>query len=307
MELIAQRKAIVREIYDYVFIAIGMMSYSIGWNLFLLPTSVTASGLPGVSSIVYWATGLPVQYTYFAVNAVLLLVALKILGARFCVKTIYAVVVVTTLTSLFGHFAKDLHLLADQPLFAAILGAIFCGCGVGMGFAFNGSTGGTDIIAAVINKYRDISLGRVIMILDIFIISSSYFVIHDLEKVLYGYIVLYISAFCIDQVVNSRRRSVQFFIISQKYKEIGAAINREPNRGVTVIDASGFYSGQSIKMLFVLAKKRESDIIFRLIDEIDPNAFVTQTAVIGVYGNGFDHIKHKRRHNKDAVQTQQQS
>lgn len=307
MEQIAQRKAIVREIYDYVFIAIGMMSYSIGWNLFLLPTSVTASGLPGVSSIVYWATGLPVQYTYFAVNAVLLLVALKILGARFCVKTIYAVVVVTTLTSLFGHFAKDLHLLADQPLFAAILGAIFCGCGVGMGFAFNGSTGGTDIIAAVINKYRDISLGRVIMILDIFIISSSYFVIHDLEKVLYGYIVLYISAFCIDQVVNSRRRSVQFFIISQKYKEIGAAINREPNRGVTVIDASGFYSGQSIKMLFVLAKKRESDIIFRLIDEIDPNAFVTQTAVIGVYGNGFDHIKHKHRHHKDAVQAQQQS
>lgn len=290
-----QRKALIREVYDYIFIAIGMISYSIGWNLFLLPTSVTASGLPGISSIVFWATGLPVQYTYFTVNALLLLIALKILGWRFCVKTVYAVIVVTTLTTIFGTYTKDLHLLANEPLFAAILGAIFCGCGVGMGFAYNGSTGGTDVIAAIINKYRDISLGRVIMILDIFIISSSYFVVHDLEKVLYGYIVLYISAFCIDQVVNSRRRSVQFFIISSKYKEIGEAINLEPHRGVTVIDASGFYSGQRIKMLFVLAKRRESDIIFSLIDEIDPTAFVSQTAVIGVYGNGFDRLKHKRR------------
>lgn len=290
-----QRKALIREVYDYIFIAIGMISYSIGWNLFLLPTSVTASGLPGISSIVFWATGLPVQYTYFTVNALLLLIALKILGWRFCVKTVYAVIVVTTLTTIFGTYTKDLHLLASEPLFAAILGAIFCGCGVGMGFAYNGSTGGTDVIAAIINKYRDISLGRVIMILDIFIISSSYFVVHDLEKVLYGYIVLYISAFCIDQVVNSRRRSVQFFIISSKYKEIGEAINLEPHRGVTVIDASGFYSGQRIKMLFVLAKRRESDIIFSLIDEIDPTAFVSQTAVIGVYGNGFDRLKHKRR------------
>lgn len=287
-----QKRPLYKEIQDYLFIAIGMISYSIGWNLFLLPSNVTASGLPGISSILYWATGFPVQITYFIGNALLLVAALKILGFKFCMKTIYAVVVVTTLTSVFSIYTKDIHLLADQPLWAAFLGAVFCGCGIGLGFSAGGSTGGTDIVAAIVNKYKDISLGRVIMICDLFIISSSYFVLNDWEKVLYGYVVLYVQAFCIDQVVNSRRRSVQFFIISKKYKEIGERINREPGRGCTVVDASGFYSGQNIKMLFVLAKQRESQTIFNLIQEIDPSAFVSQSAVIAVYGNGFDQIKH---------------
>ena len=283
-----------KSIQDYVMIAIGMISYAIGWNVFLLPTNVTASGLPGISSIIYWATGCPVQVPYFIVNACLLLAALKILGAKFCIKTVYAVIVVTILTSVFSStsLGQD-HLLQDQPLWAAILGAIFCGCGIGLGFSCGGSTGGTDIVAAIVNKYRDVSLGRVIMICDIFIISSSYLVVHDVEKVLYGYVVLCVQAFCIDQVVNSRRRSVQFFIISKKYEEIGRRINTDADRGVTVVNASGFYSGQDVKMLFVLAKQRQAATIFRLISEIDPHAFVSQSAVIGVYGEGFDKMKYK--------------
>ena len=283
-----------KSVQDYVMIAIGMISYAIGWNVFLLPTNVTASGLPGISSIIYWATGCPVQVPYFIVNACLLLAALKILGAKFCIKTVYAVIVVTILTSVFSStsLGQD-HLLQDQPLWAAILGAIFCGCGIGLGFSCGGSTGGTDIVAAIVNKYRDVSLGRVIMICDIFIISSSYLVVHDVEKVLYGYVVLCVQAFCIDQVVNSRRRSVQFFIISKKYEEIGRRINTDADRGVTVVNASGFYSGQDVKMLFVLAKQRQAATIFRLISEIDPHAFVSQSAVIGVYGEGFDKMKYK--------------
>lgn len=183
---------------------------------------------------------LPVQIPYFIVNATLLMCAFKILGAKFCVKTVYAVIVVTALTSFFSSRLGDIHLLENQPLWAAFLGAVFCGCGIGLGFSVGGSTGGTDIIAAIVNKYRDISLGRVIMICDIFIISSSYLVVHDWEKVLYGYVVLCVQAFCIDQVVNSRRRSVQFFIISQKYEEIGKRINVDADRGVTVVNASGF-------------------------------------------------------------------
>lgn len=287
----AFKHPLFKEIQDYIFIAIGMISYAIGWNIFLLPTNVTASGLPGISSLIYWATGLPVQVPYFAVNACLLVAALKILGRKFCVKTVYAVLVVTALTTFFSHYAHDIHLLQDEPLWAAFLGAVFCGCGIGLGFSAGGSTGGTDIVAAIVNKYRDISLGRVILICDIFIISSSYFMFHDWEKVLYGYVVLYVQAFCIDQVVNSRRRSVQFFIISKKYQEIGKRINTDAERGVTVVDASGFYSGQEVKMLFVLAKQRQSQTIFNLIQEIDPQAFVSQSSVIGVYGNGFDKIK----------------
>lgn len=284
------KKSISNNLRDYTMITIAMLSYAIGWGIFLLPNNITTGGVAGVSSILYWATSIPAQMSYFVINAILLLIALKILGLKFCIKTIYAVAVLTVAVGyITSHYQA--HLLSDQPFMAAIIGAVFCGCGVGLGLANNGSTGGTDIIAAIINKYRDVSLGRVILICDVFIISSSYLVLKDWEKVIYGYVVLYVTAFCIDQVVESMRRSVQFFIISNKYKEIGERINREPGRGCTVIDGQGFYSGNNVKMLFVLAKRRQSNLIFRIINEIDPNAFVSQSAVIGVYGEGFDHFR----------------
>lgn len=283
-----------RELRDYMMITVAMFSYCIGWTIFLLPNNIGTGGVPGISSILFWGTGCPVSVSYFAINAILLIAALKVLGLKFCIKTIYAVVVLTLATTFVRSHTADLRLLDDQPFMASVLGAVFCGSGVGLGLGANGSTGGTDIIAAIINKYRDISLGKVILLCDIIIISSSYFVLHDWEKVIYGYVVLFITAFCIDQVVNSMRRSVQFFIISDKYEEIGHRINENPHRGCTLINASGFFSGREVKMLFVLAKQSESSIIFRLIDEIDPNAFVSQSAVIGVYGEGFDRFKIKK-------------
>ena len=288
------KNTLFKEIRDYISITIAMLSYCIGWTLFLLPNDITTGGVPGISSIIYWGLNIPVNITNFIINAILLIIALKVLGWRFCIKTIYGVVVLTIATSITTQYTKDLHLLHDQPFMASVLGAVFCGCGVGLGLSSNGSSGGTDIVAAVINKYRDISLGRVILLCDIIIISSSYFVLHSWEKVIYGYVVLYITAFCVDQVVNSMRRSVQFFIISDKYEEIGNRINLNPHRGCTVINAQGFYSGHNVKMLFVLAKKRESSVIFQLINEIDPKAFVSQSAVIGVYGAGFDTLKVKK-------------
>ena len=286
----------VREFRDYIMITFAMLSYCIGWSVFLLPNNITTGGVPGISSILEWSPlHIPAQLSYFVINAGLLIMALRILGWKFCVKTVYAVIVLTVALSLTREYTSSLHLLKDQPFMAAVLGAAFCGTGVGIGLSSNGSTGGTDIIAAVINKYRDISLGRIILICDIIVISSSYFVLKDWERVIYGYVVLYISAFCVDQVVNSLRRSVQFFIISDKYKEIGDRINNDPHRGCTVIDAHGFYSGREVKMLFVLAKQNESAKIFELINSIDPNAFVSQSAVIGVYGEGFDHFKVKKK------------
>ncbi len=273
-----------------------MLSYCIGWSIFLLPNNITTGGVPGIASILEWSPlHIPAQTSYFVINAGLLLMAFKILGWKFCVKTVYAVVVLTVSLTVTRDYTSQMHLLHDQPFMASVLGAVFCGCGVGLGLSSNGSTGGTDIIAAIINKYRDISLGRVIMICDVIIITSSYVVLKDWERVIYGYVVLYITAFCIDQVVNSMRRSVQFFIISDKHEEIGRRINMDPHRGCTVIDAHGFYSGKDVKMLFVLAKRRESAKIFQLIDEIDPTAFVSQSAVIGVYGEGFDRFKVKHR------------
>lgn len=283
------KKTLMKEGRDYVMITVAMVSYCIGWNLFLLPNKITTGGVPGIASVVMWGTGVPAQVTYFTINFFLLIAAFKVLGWRFCVKTVYAVLVLTSLTTYFSGYES--HLLNDQPFMASLIGAIFCGSGVGLGLSFHGSTGGTDIVAAIVNKYRDISLGRVIMICDIIIISSGYLVFHDWEQVIYGYVVLWVTAFCIDQVVNSMRRSVQFFIISDHYEEIASRIAVFPHRGATVIEAHGFYTGHEVKMLFIMAKRRESSVIFDIINDIDPNAFVTQTNVVGVYGEGFDKFK----------------
>lgn len=290
---ITSRQLMLRELHDYLMIALGMLFYAIGWTVFLLPNDITTGGVPGIASIVYWATGLNVQYTYFAINGGLLIASLIVLGWKFSVKTIFAVFVMTTILPVIQTATAGLHLLGNQPFMACVIGASFCGSGIGIAFSANGSSGGTDIIAAIINKYRDITLGRVILMTDMIIISSSYFVLHDWEKVVYGFATLYISSFVLDQVVNSARQSVQFFIISKKYEEIGRRINKDLHRGVTVIDGTGLYTGAGVKMMFVLAKKRESTTIFRLIKDIDPEAFVSQSAVIGVYGEGFDHIKVK--------------
>lgn len=286
------RQQIMREAKDYLLIGLGMIMYAIGWTVFLLPNNLPSGAVPGIASIIYWASGFPVQYTYVMINATLLVLALKILGLKFCMKTIFAVCVLTVMLPVMQHFVTG-SIINNQPFMACVLGASFCGAGIGIAFTANGSTGGTDIIAAIVNKYRDISLGRVMLILDVFIISSSYLVLHDWEKVVYGYVVLFITSFVLDQVVNSARSSVQFFIISDHYEEIGKRVNADLHRGVTFIDGVGCYTNNNVKMMFVLAKKRESTTIFRLIKDIDPKAFVSQSSVIGVFGEGFDRIKVK--------------
>lgn len=289
----SSRQVMLREMRDYLMIALGMVLYGIGWTVFLLPNDITTGGVPGIASIVYFATGFPVQYTYLAINGLLLLLSLKFLGLKFSIKTIFAVFVLTFFLSVIQKLTAGVELLHDQPFMACVLGASFCGSGIGIALSANGSTGGTDIIAAIINKYKDITLGRVILICDLIIITSSYFVLHDWEKVVYGFVTLYVSSFVLDQIVNSARQSVQFFIISKKYEEIGHRINIDMHRGVTVIDGTGHFTGTGVKMMFVLAKKRESTTIFRLINDIDPEAFISQSAVIGVYGEGFDQLKVK--------------
>ena len=282
---------IFREVKDFILIGIGMLLYAIGWTVFLLANDLPSGGVTGLSSIVFWGTGLPVQYTYLTINGILLVISIIVMGWKFSIKTIFAVFVLSSTLPIIQAYTEELNLIRDQPFMACLLGAVFCGSGVGIAFSANGSTGGTDIIAAVINKYRDVSLGHIIMLVDVLIITSSYIVLQDLEKVLYGFVVLFVQNFVVDQIVNATRLSVQFFIISKKYEEIGARINKDLGRGVTFIDGVGAYTRSEVKMMFVLAKKRESSAIFRLIKDIDPKAFVSQSAVIGVFGEGFDKIK----------------
>ena len=285
-----------RQLRDYGIITIAMLLGVIALNLFLLPNEITTGGIIGVASIVYWGTGIPVQETFFVINAVLLLVALKVLGWHFCAKTVYGVVVFTVASAVLQRvMPPDLHLLADQKFMACMVGAVFLGTSVGLGLSAGGSTGGADVIAAMVHKYRDVSLGHIILFCDLTIITSSYVVLRDWEKVLYGYVLLFVISFVVDHIVNSLRQSVQFFIISDKYQEIGEAINEIADRGCTMLNGNGFFTKKDKKVIFCIAKKSESNFIFELIDEIDPNAFVAQSAVVGVYGQGFDHVKKHRK------------
>ena len=293
---------LLRQLRDYGIITIAMMLGVISLNLFLLPNEITTGGIMGVASIVYWGTGIPVQNTFFVLNGVLLLVALKVLGWHFCAKTIYGVVVFTVVSAILqGFIPPDLHLLADQKFMACMVGAVFLGISIGLGLSAGGSTGGSDVVAAMVHKYRDVSLGHIILFCDLTIITSSYVVLQDWEKVLYGYVLLFVVSFVVDHLVNSLRQSVQFFIISDKYQEIGEAINEIAERGCSMLNGSGFFTKKDIKVIFCIAKKSESNFIFELINEIDPNAFVAQSAVVGVYGQGFDHVKKHRKLNLNEL------
>ena len=297
-----KRKATYHTIRDYCVLALSMIVGAIGLYLFLQPNQIAMGGIVGIAQIVNWGTGVPVYYTYFALNFLLFLVALKILGWRFCAKTIFAVVVFTVASKILVIFLPpDLHLLADQKFMACMIGGIFMGVSVGLGLSSGGSTGGSDVVAAIVHKYRDVSLGKVILLCDMLIITSSYVVLRDWEKVLYSYVLLFIIAQCVDYVVNLQRQSVLFFIISDHYQEIGEAINKIAERGCSTLHGEGFYSKKNIKVVFCIAKKSESAFIFDLIDNIDPNAFVAQSAAIGVYGQGFDRMRSSKKMTLDDI------
>ena len=288
-----------REVNDYLFITFGLICYALGWAAFLLPYEITTGGVTGISAIIYYATGIELQISYFVINAVFLGFALKILGPRFSIKTIYAIFTLTFLLWFFQALLKDDNgqlpqlMGPGQEFMACVIGAGLLGFGIGLVFCHNGSTGGTDIIAWIINKYKDVTLGRMMMYLDILIISSCYFIFHDWKRVLFGFCVLFIMSIVIDYVINSTRQSVQFLIFSRKHEEIAEGITRRIDRGVTLLDGTGWYSKKDIKVIVVLAKKNQSIDIFRLVKDIDPNAFISQSNVVGVYGEGFDPLKVK--------------
>ena len=287
-----------QESKDYLGIIFGLTLYAIGFTLFVLPYQITTGGLAGVAAIIFYATGFKVQYTYFLINMLLLVAAIKVLGFRFCIKTIVGIVALTFELGFFQELIMDANgefpkILGDQTFMACVLGGCAEGIGLAIVFLSNGSTGGTDIIAAIVNKYRDITLGRVLMFCDVAIVSSSYLVFHEGSKVVFGFCILIISMVALDYYMNSVRQSVQFLIISNKYAEIAESITHQLDRGVTVLNGEGWYSKEPRHVLVVLAKRRESVEIFRLIKRIDSNAFVSQSNVVGVYGEGFDHIKVK--------------
>jgi uncharacterized membrane-anchored protein YitT (DUF2179 family) len=270
--------------------------YALSWTAFLIPHKITGGGVSGIGALIYYATGFPMGYTYFLVNIGLIFIAIKMLGANFGVKTIFGVIVGSVLLSVLQATIK--HPVVDDKFMSTIIGGAIAGVGLGIVFTQGGSTGGTDIIAMIINKYRNISPGRIILLCDVFIIGSSFLVLLDLdpakriETIVYGYVAMAITAYSLDAVLSGSKQSVQVFIFSKQYQAIADRITSELNRGVTVIDGQGWFSKENQKVLITLVRKHEANDVYRVIKEVDAEAFISVASVMGVYGRGFERIRH---------------
>lgn len=283
-------------IKDYALMIVGIVFYVIGYTCFMLPYEIVSGGMGGVAAMIFYATGFPAQYGYFLINCVLLSLAFYVMGWRYTTRTLIATIIISVAIG----FAQDFIIQEDGTLrqivgsevfMACVLAGCFEGLGLAIVFQAGGSTGGTDIIASCVNKHRDMQLGRIMLFVDIFIVSSSYLVVGDIQKTLIGFVALFISMTVLDYVLNSANQSVQFTIISDHFEDIAEAIANKVERGVTVLNGEGWYSKESRSILLILAKKREKQRIMRIVRNIDHHAFVSVSNVEGVFGEGFDKIK----------------
>ena len=281
---------VFNQIRSYLVMVIGLALYAFGITAFLIPLKIAGGGVTGIGMLIYYATGFQTGYTYLIVNIFLIIIAIRFLGAKFGIRTIFSMTVITILLNVMQKFIHE-PLINDMFL-SSVLSGILGGVGIGLIFNEGGSTGGTDIIAMIINKYRNISPGRIIMYCDVIIIASSFLVLKSIEKLVYGYVTMWVVAYAIDAFLTGAQQSVQLFIVSEKYEAIADFINSEARRGLTIFDGTGWYTRKSVKVIMTVVRKRESPEIFRKIKELDPNAFISLNSVMGVYGKGFDQIKY---------------
>lgn len=268
---------------------LGSLLFALGWTLFLIPAEINGGGISGVGALVYYVTGVPAGITYLAVNAVLVVIAIIKMGANFGAKTIVNMLIISVLLTVFQKYLNKP--LIDDKFLSAVLGGIAGGMGLGMVFSQGGTTGGTDIIASLVTRYRRISPGRVIMYCDVIIISSSWFVFKSAEILVYGYVSMWVVSYTLDAFLNGSKQSAQIFIFSNKWEAIRDAILHENGRGVTIMDATGGYTGESVKIVMTIVRKKETSAVFKKVKEIDHEAFISMGSVMGVFGEGFDQIK----------------
>ena len=297
---ITWRKALVT-FKEYLLITVGLLLYTLAWAVFLLPNNLVGGGITGLGSIIQYSTGFNVAYSYIIINTILVLIAMKVLGGGFGAKTVYALVV----TALFLRFLPGMvpqefitNFTADNgKLMCVIFAGAMVGLGIALTFTQGGSTGGTDIIALIICKYRRISPGTVIAILDLLIIASSMLIpngssISDkLLVMLYGFVLTGVVNYTLDFALNGRRQSVQLFIFSEQHETLTDRICNEIHRGVTLLESQGGYSKHNGKLVVVIVKRTETNKILKLIKEVDPDAFVSIGNVSEVYGKGFEPMK----------------
>ena len=288
-------RKIMENVRTYVLMALGLLIFSVAWTAFLLPHQISGSGVSGLAAIIFYATGIPMGYTYFAINVVLVLIGLKILGAGFGIKTIYGILLAAAMLSVLQPLIPGA--IIQEKFMSALIGGGLCGVGLAIIFTQGGSTGGTDIIAMIVTKYRNISLGRVILYCDVIIIGSSYLILTDLEPmqrvetIVFGFVTMAVLTYTLDTILSGNRQSVQVFIFSRHFDRIADQITGKLHRGVTIIDGTGWYSKENQKVIITLVRKNEASDLYRIIRSIDDKAFITVANVMGVYGKGFEELK----------------
>lgn len=300
---------------DYIFIVLGLALYAFGFSAFILPQKVVMGGMAGLGSVVYFATlnlhdkgimpfAIPVGVTMYAVNILLLALAIRMVQRTFVIRTLFGMTVLSFIIYIFQPLFANLSILPNDHLLNLVLGSALMGIGIGTVFIHNGSSGGTDIVAAMVNKHSNVSIGRTMMMCDFLIVGSSYFVLgYSLGDIVYGLLVTVMTSYMCDYVINGNRQATQFIIISSKWQEIAQAITVQANRGCTVLNGMGWFTKHDVKLLLVMCRKIESVTMYRIIKSIDDKAFITQANVNGVYGSGFDQIKVKIKKHPNADQT----
>lgn len=275
---------------DYFMIVLGLFFYALGFCAFILPEKVVTGGVVGLASLCRFAFGWNVGITNYTINILLLIVAFRTVGKQFVIRTVFGATVASLLIILMDPLSYT-PLVQQQPFMNIIIGAALCGLGLGMTFSHNGSSGGTDIVAAMVTKHTNVSFGRMMLYCDMCIISSSYLIFHSPDKIVYGLVFMLVDSVVADMVINNSRQAVQYMIFSDKWKQIADAITNEAHRGCTVLDGTGWYTKKPVKVIMVMCRKLESVNIARIIKAVDDKAFITKTNVNGVYGYGFDEMK----------------
>ncbi len=296
---------------DVLIVVSGLVLYIIAFSLFIYPQRITTGGLTGLCNIITIVTGMPIDIPYNIINISLLVIAFLVLDKNFLLKTLISVSLLAVMMPIATRWAVPdpsvadawkLVVLADQPVVALIIGSLLIGLGLGLVFSVNGCTGGTDVIVAIISKYKNMSFGRIFMMVDGSIVIFSFFanaylaentlpIDKAFELLIYSIIQVMMVSMALDWYIRSNKQSVQFMIFSSKYKEINEAIINKLNRGCTIIEAKGGYTGEERKILMVVSRRRNTSMISKVVQEIDPNAFMSQAEVRGVYGQGFDSIQ----------------
>jgi len=289
MKRASKKEQVLSTLKTYLVITLGLFVNALAWAAFILPSNIVGGGITGVGALVFYSTGLPVGVTLLIVNAILLIFGVKSIGFSFAIRTIYGIVVLSFFLGLLQYYITEP--VVDDRFMSAIIGGILAGASIGLIFTRGGSTGGTEILAVIINKYRNISHGRVILLCDVVIIASSYFIFHSIETIVYGYVMLAVASYSIDMFLMGHRQSVQMFIFSQKQEEIAEHIANNIGRGVTLLNGKGWYTKKDVSVLMVVARRYEAAQVFQTIKEIDPDAFISMAKVMGVYGEGFDKIR----------------